>query len=121
MVVLVAGMRFAVLAEIGIVANSALVARTLNIREVLLVLAQRSIAVDAIVTAAARKWLGERLVDRDEAMTRVNDVSTLQALGTVIPVWAVQALVTDAIDELVTAVTNCRVARIPSWAAERIT
>lgn len=89
MVVLVAGVRFAVLAEIGVVANSALVARALNVREILLILAQRSVAVDAIVTAAARKWLSERLVDRDEAVTRVNDISTLQALGTIVPVWTV--------------------------------
>lgn len=52
-VVLVAWVRLAVLAKVCIVAHGALVADTLNVREVLLVLAQRSIAVDAIMTASA--------------------------------------------------------------------
>jgi hypothetical protein len=52
-VVLVAWVRFAVLAEVGIMAHSALVARTLDVREVLLVLAKRSIAIDTVVTATA--------------------------------------------------------------------
>jgi hypothetical protein len=50
-VVLVAWVRLAVLAKVRIVAHGALVADTLNVREVLLVLAQRTIAVDAIMTA----------------------------------------------------------------------
>lgn len=120
MVVLVAWVRFAILAEVGVVAHSALEACTLNVREVLFVLTQRSIAVDTVMTATARHRLGERLVDWDEAVTGVDNLGTLQALRAVVPVWAVQALVADAVDELVTAVTNSVVACITAGVAERI-
>jgi hypothetical protein len=48
-VVLVARVRLATLAEVRVIANSALVADALNVRQVLAVFAKRTIAVDAIV------------------------------------------------------------------------
>jgi hypothetical protein len=53
-------------------------------------------------------------------MARVDDVSTLQTLRAVVPIWAVQTLVADTIDELVTSITHCGVACVPARVAQRI-
>ena len=111
-VVPIARMGLAVLAEVGVVADSALVSDALNVRQVLLVLAQRSIAVDAVVAVAGVERLGQRLVDGHEAMTGVDELGVLDALRAEVPVGAVQALVADAVDELVAAIADSRVADI---------
>ena len=118
MVVLVAGVRLAVLAEVCVVAYSALVASTLDVGKVLLVLAKGPIAVDAVVTATAGKRLGKGFIDRHEAVTRVDDLSALQALRAVVPVGAIQALVADTIDELVASITHCIVACVAARVAK---
>lgn len=50
----------------------------------------------------------------------MDELGTLDTLGAVIPVRAVQALVTHAIDELVTAITDCGVADISSRSAKTL-
>jgi hypothetical protein len=117
-VVLVARVRFAALAEVRVVADSALVADALNVWQVLAVFAERPIAVDAVVASWGSKRLWQRLIYGDEAVTRVDDLGALRALRAVIPVRAVQALVADTIDELVAAIADGRVASVPAWCAE---
>jgi hypothetical protein len=116
----VAWVGFAVLAKVGIVAYSALVADALDIWYVLLVFAKRTVTVDAIVTVAAIQRFSQGLIDGYKAMAGVNMVSTLDTVWAIVPVWAVQALMADTIDELVAAVTNSWVADVSSRVAEEI-
>jgi hypothetical protein len=119
-VVTVARVSLAVLAEIGVVAHSALVTDTLNVRQVLLVLAQGTVTIDAGVAVAAVERLGQRFIDWHKTMAGVDVLRALDTVGAVVPVWAVQALVTDAIDELVTSVANGGVADIASGVAKEV-
>lgn len=105
-VVLIAWMSLAVLAKVGVVADSALVAGAFNVRQVLFVLAERTVAVDAVVAITAVERLSKRLIDRDEAVARMNELGILDAVGAIIPVWAVQALVTNTVDKLVAAIAD---------------
>jgi hypothetical protein len=57
-VVLVAGVCLAVLAEVCVVTDSTLVAYSLDIGKVLLARAKRSIAVDAVMAVGATQRLG---------------------------------------------------------------
>jgi hypothetical protein len=100
-VVPIAGMRLAVMAEVSVMADSTLVADALNVGNVLLVPTQGTVAVDTIVAVTTVKRLGQRLIDGHKAMARVDVLGAFNAVGAIVPVWAVQALVTDTIDEFV--------------------
>jgi hypothetical protein len=117
-VVLVTGVRLAVLAEVCVMAYSALVASALDVGKVLLVLAERTIAVDAVMAATAGEGLSEGLVDGHEAVTRVNDLGALQALRAVVPVGTIQTLVADTVDELVASIAHCIVACVAARVAK---
>lgn len=88
----------AVGAEIGVVADSTLVAVTDDIRP--LVLAKRTIAEDGVVSLGAHWWIRNCLVDRNKAVSWVDVASTLHTSGAIIPVRAVHALVTYPINVL---------------------
>lgn len=120
MVVLVAGVGLAVLAEVGIVANSALVADAVNVRQILLVLAEGTVTVDTVVAVCAVQRLCQRLVDGNKAMTGVDELGVLETVRAVVPVWAVQALVADTVDELVTAIADGVVTDVPARVAQEI-
>lgn len=64
--------------------------------------------------------LGQRLVDGNKAVARVDEPGVLDTVGAIVPVWAVQALVANTIDELVTAIADSRVADIPARVAEEV-
>jgi hypothetical protein len=53
-------------------------------------------------------------------MTGVDDLGALNTFRAVVPVRAVQALVTNTVDELVAAVADCRMACIPAGRAQSI-
>jgi hypothetical protein len=97
-VVLVVRVSLAVAAEIRVVADGTLVASALDV--VVLALAEWSIAVDADMARLAIAWSRDRLVQRCEAVAWVDERGVLDALGAVVPVWAVQALVADTEDWL---------------------
>jgi hypothetical protein len=119
-VVPVAWVGLAVLAEIGVVADSALVADTFDIRQALFVLAQWTVAVNAVVTVTAVERLSQGLVDGHKAMARMDVLSILDAIWAVIPVWAVQTFVTDAIDEPVAAVADSWVTNVSPRVAKEV-
>lgn len=98
MIVLVMWVSLAVGTEIRVVADSALVARTLDI--VVLILAQWSIAVDADMASLAIARSGDRLIERSETVTWMDEARVLDTFRAVVPVWAVEALVTDTEDWL---------------------
>lgn len=106
MVVLVVGIGFAVGAEVSIVANSALVTHALDIA--VLVLAERAIAVDTnvfrLIRVASSSWDG--LVMGSEFMLRMNELGVLNTFGAVVPIGAVEALVADTENWLVTAIAQ---------------
>jgi hypothetical protein len=93
-------------AEVGIVAHSALVANTHDVRLISLVLAQRAVAVDTSVASEHRLRLGDRVVDRGEAVTRVLEGCVSDTSAAVVPVGAVQALVANTVDGLVAAIAD---------------
>jgi hypothetical protein len=72
------------------------------------------------VTVATVERLGQRLVDGHKAMAGVDELGVLDAVRAVVPVWAVQALVANAIDELVAAVADGRVADVPTSIAKEV-
>jgi hypothetical protein len=118
-VVPVAWVRLAVLAEVGVMAHGALVANTLNVRGVLTV-AKGTIAVDAVVAVTAIERLGERIIDGHEAVARMNVLGALDTIRAVVPIWAVEALVADTVDELIAAIANGGVANVSPRVAEEV-
>jgi hypothetical protein len=53
-------------------------------------------------------------------MSWVDNLGALDALGAVIPVWAVQALVAHTVDELIAAIADSRVAYIATGIAKEL-
>jgi hypothetical protein len=105
-VVLVAWQSLARGAEICVVANSALVSDALDVVLVGLAATQRSIAVDAEVANSDTTRLRNWLVEGREAMAWVDVVNVLVAVVAVVPIRAIQALVANAEDLLVTSVAD---------------
>jgi hypothetical protein len=69
-------------------------------------IAEWSIAVDAVVASLRGVRSGQNgeivewFVDRNESVTKVDEVSIWVACGAEIPIWAVEALVTNTVDIL---------------------
>lgn len=110
LVVLVGRGSFAVCAEVKVMTDRTLVANASDVGGIVLVAgAQGSIAANAHVhrlSTSVRMNISQRLIDGRKAMAGVDKGSVDNAFRAVIPVWAVQALVADASDVLVTAITN---------------
>ena len=111
MVVLVVWVGLAVGAEVLVVADGTLIAGALNVLG--LVLAEWTVAEDADVTSLAVSWGRDWFVEGREAMTWVNEGGVLDALRAVVPVWAVQALVTGTEDWL------SNISNVPSQANQQ--
>jgi hypothetical protein len=94
------------------VADGALEASAHDVRWDSLVLAQWAIAVDASVASEHGLGLRDRGVDGSEAVTGVLEGSVRDTGAAVVPVWAVEALVADAVDSLVTAIADGVVANV---------
>ena len=107
-VMLVAWASFTVATEVGVIAHSTLVTNAVNVTLVLLLFAQRSIAVNAIVVEVETAWFLQRIVDRHESVDWVNEWSVLDTLRAEIPIGAIQTLVADAEDELIELVHEDR-------------
>jgi len=101
-VVLISGQSLAIGTEIGVVADSALVAVTLDPKATLrLAGTQRAIATDAIVNGRARVMEHRNgFVDGCETVGGVDEMSRLNAFGAVVPVRAVEALVANSSEGL---------------------
>lgn len=69
------------------------------------------------MAVGAVQRLSQRLVDGNEAVARVDELGVLETVRTVVPVWAVQALVADTVDELIAAVADRVVTDIPARVA----
>jgi hypothetical protein len=119
------GMRFivgvgrvglAVGTEVRVVADGALVPVSGDVRlKAAGGVAERSIAIDSIVTGPAGEWSalgGVRLEHRDELVLRVDKAGVDETFRAVVPVWTVHALVANTIDVLVTPVTDSTVAYV---------
>jgi hypothetical protein len=104
-------------AEVGIVTDSALVSITLNIC-LRTIAAERTITIDAVVAclAAVRSRQSndvvERLIDGDKSVARMDETGVDNANWAEVPIWAVEALVTNSIYVLVTSITDSVVARV---------
>lgn len=101
--------------EIGVIADSALVAVAADVQR--LRGTQRSITVNAVVECGIRNRacvVDNRLVDRDESVAWVDELRIWNAGLAVVPVWAVKALVANTIDVLVTAIADSLVRNIAS-------
>ena len=102
---LVVGMRLAVGTEVCVVANGTLVAIATDVRLVGLAGALRSIAVDTVVeriVAGIVRYSLQSFVDGNEAMTRVIFAGSLMAAIAKVPIRAVETLVSDTNDFLLT-------------------
>ena len=108
LVVRICRARLAVGAEISIVAHSTLVSLADDIGDASAAgSTKRSIAADANVRSGntARRAghsasNGNRLVDRHEPMALVNEISIQDTVGAVVPVWTIEALVSNSPDVL---------------------
>lgn len=100
--------------EVGIMADSTLVTVTLDVRA--LVLAKWAITEDTLVILfASQHWVRKRIVNRDEAVALVDEWSAPEASAAVVPVWAVEALVTNTEDGLVTAIAHGLMSDVAAW------
>lgn len=99
-VVRVGGQSFASSAEVGVMAHGALVTRSNNVTRRSLVLAKRTIAVNATVHFQRKTRLSEGTVDRCKPMTRMGEMRSRNAIRAIVPVRAAQAFVTYAHDML---------------------
>jgi hypothetical protein len=118
--------------EVGIVAYGTLVAVSNNIRR--LVATERPIAVDSIVASLAKlssTGIADWFINGDKAMAGVDEAGIDNACRAIVPVGAIEALVTDTKDGLlasvlyfyrdqafayvVTTITDGMVARVTAW------
>jgi len=106
------GQSLAVLAEVCIVADDALVSNTLNVGLLRVALTKRSIAVDAMVRDRRGRTALEMLIDGSEAVTRVSVTSVLVALAAVVKVRAVEALVAYTMNHVVTTIADGSVSEV---------
>jgi len=102
-------------AEVGVVAYGTLEASAHDVRWDSLILAQWAITVDASMASEHRLGLRNRVVDGGEAVTSVLERGVCNTSGAVVPVWAVEALVANAVDGLVTAIADGVVANVTAW------
>ena len=92
---------FTIGTEIGVMADSTLVADAPNVRPTArFVLTKRAVTVDAVVDLVAGVRVGNRLVQGCKAMSWMVAVSCNEAVRAIIPIRAAQALVSDAYDVL---------------------
>lgn len=101
--------------EIGVIADSALVTVAADVQR--LGGTQRSITVNTVVERGIGKRtcaVDNRLVDGNEAVAWVDELCVWNAGLAVVPVWAVEALVANTIDVLVTTITDGLVRNIAS-------
>lgn len=114
LVMSVSGAGLASLAEVGVVANSALVAVANNVSVAVgPVIAKWAIAANAEVYRTRLEaevgitvCLLQRLVDGHEAVARMDDRGIQNTLRAVVPVRAVQALVTNTTDGVIAAIAQ---------------
>jgi hypothetical protein len=109
---------FAPRTEVSIGADSTLVPVAIDPRTTMLVSTQRTIAVNTIVLGCvpsdvihSRKWI----VNGDKTMSMMVERCSDNTFGTVIPVGAVHALVTDTSDVGVAVIAKSIVDDIASW------
>lgn len=91
--------------EVRIMADSALIADTFNVCRDVLVLAKGSITEDAIVANSSGDGLGQRIINWHKAVAGVCRLGIFDTACAEVPIRAVQALVADAVDELLMLVT----------------
>lgn len=103
--------------EVSVMADSTLVASSLDVSVVVLILANWTIAVNTEMLWLYNQWQETRtsLVDLNKSMTCVNKASILDAAVAVIPVWTVDALVTNTMDVIVAAIANGVVFDATAW------
>jgi hypothetical protein len=103
------GAGLAIGTEISVVADSTLVADATDVGWVRFVCcAQGAITADANVNRGRRADRNTRklLVDGHEAVVRVSEAGVQNAEGAVVPVWAIQTLVANASNVLVTSIAD---------------
>jgi hypothetical protein len=117
--VLVGRQSLAVGTEIDVVTDGTLVANTRDVALGGLVLAEGSIAEDAIVDRVLVGLLTDGFIDRGKSVARMVLGSIHDAVRAVVPVGARQALVAGANDALFTAITNGSVLELAAREAAR--
>lgn len=103
------GISFAVGAEVKVIADSALVTNSTNVGRVGIVTgAQGTVTADTNVNRrrASPANVGESFISRHETVAWVSEVAVLVAIRAVVPVRAVQTLVTDTCNVLVAAIAE---------------
>ena len=90
------GMSLAVLTEVGIMADSALVADTSDVRFGLASRTKSAITIDATVKLLAALPVTKRLVKSCKPMTSMSSRSGLRALGAEVPIRTGETLVSNA-------------------------
>ena len=112
LVVKSSGQSLAILAEVCVVTDNALVTHTVNIRLLRVALAKRTVAIDAMVGNGGGRTSLELLIDGGEAVTRVGVTSILVALAAVVKVRTVEALVAHTMNHLVAPIADGRVSEV---------
>jgi limonene-1,2-epoxide hydrolase len=72
------------------------------------------------MAVSAVQRLSQWLVDGNEAVAGVDELGVLEAVGAVVPVWTVQALVANTVYELIAAIADGVVTNVPARVAQEI-
>lgn len=99
--------------EISVIADSTLEAVATDVQR--LRHTQRTITVNTVmesVVCSRACGIDNRIVDGDEAVAWVDELRVWNAGLAVVPVWAVEALMADTIDVLITAIANSLVRKV---------
>ena len=102
-------MSLAIGTEVGVLADGALVSSANDVAWLGFIFALRTIAVNTNMALLNGRWLRQWLVNRYESMT-MGATAVLDTGSTEIKVWAIQTLVADAENCLLTAVADSSMA-----------
>jgi hypothetical protein len=106
----------AVRAEVNVIADSTLVANTLDVALSRLILAQGAVTENAIVNVhLMRRLVADSFINRSESVARVGLLGARGTGTAVVPVWAAQTLVPGANNALVTAITDSCMLELTTW------
>jgi hypothetical protein len=83
-------------------------------------LAEGPVAVDTLVDLGAPTGIWDGLINGSESMSGMGDSRVFDAIGAVVPVGAVQALVANPVDILVTSIAKSKMAHVAAGGTEQL-
>jgi len=96
---------FAVAAEVGIMTHSTFVSYASDVPRTASVVAERTIAANAEMNSTIVSWF-DAVVDWNETVAGMDEAGIQDTIRAIVPVGAIEALVTNTFDVLVASIAN---------------